>query len=346
MTSEVMTTESNHRPGITILTVVYNGRPYIERTHYCIQRQTYRDWEWVVVDDGSRDGTWETLMVLADRDSRIRLLRHEKNQGRAKARHTALTAARGEWTAVWDMDDFYFPERLASIDEARQRGFDHWSSRAVLVDLQLRVKGIQAYDRPFPPMERRAGLHGAMAFRTDLGKQIGYSPELETWGGMGEDSKMLYTMVLQHKGMLEERVLMVNMVGAEVVLHKSMAARRERLQFLRGMHKAGNIPISAEDFGRIDKRERRRLAILSMLKAAPWVYPIVMKRRMRGEREAEQQLSAEQTAFLEDVRRQFPPTGEKTCTQAKRKGLVLKPRKKRLAKSKEAAMVGSEAAGA
>lgn len=314
-----MNTESNHRPGITILTIVYNGRPYIERTHYCIQRQTYRDWEWVVVDDGSRDGTWDTLRRLADRDSRIRLIRHEKNQGRAKARHTALTAARGHWTAVWDMDDFYFPQRLEAINEARERGYDHWVSRAVLVNLQLEVMGIQAYHAPFPPAEARVGLHGAIAFRTDLGQEIGYSPELETWGGMGEDSKMVYTLVLRHKGMLDERVLMVNMVGAEVVLHKSMAARRERLQLYRRMSAAGQLPISAEEFGRIDKHERRRLAVLNVLKAAPWVYPIVMKHRMRGEREAAEQLTTEQSAFLEEVRREFPPTGERTCTQAKRR---------------------------
>lgn len=100
-------------PQVSVLISVYNKRPYLAETMESILAQSFTDFEIVIVDDGSRDGSWELARKLADRDSRIRVHRHERNRGLAAAHNTGLSLARGEYLARWDADDLADPERLA-----------------------------------------------------------------------------------------------------------------------------------------------------------------------------------------------------------------------------------------
>ena len=57
---------------ISVVTPVYNGENFVQSAYDCLCRQTYPDWEWVVVDDGSTDGTARRLETLASGDERIK----------------------------------------------------------------------------------------------------------------------------------------------------------------------------------------------------------------------------------------------------------------------------------
>jgi glycosyltransferase involved in cell wall biosynthesis len=97
--------------------------------------QTFRDWELIVVDDGSTDGTWADLTMLHDPRIRPVFLTHGASPARARA--AAVTLARGEWVAFLDSDDIWVANKLAlQLEQLAQRPSCRWSySRYDLVDL-------------------------------------------------------------------------------------------------------------------------------------------------------------------------------------------------------------------
>lgn len=98
-------------PRVSVVTTVYNGEPYVDRAIPSILGQTFEDFEWVLVDDGSQDRTPEILQDLARRDSRIRVFSPGR-LGLTKAANYGLTQARGEYIARQDFDDTSYPDRL------------------------------------------------------------------------------------------------------------------------------------------------------------------------------------------------------------------------------------------
>lgn len=96
---------------ISVIIPLYNRREEIGRAVASALRQSHAPHEILVVDDASRDGSAEAVAALGD--NRIRLLRHERNQGASAARNTGIAAAEGEWIALLDSDDEWAPGKLA-----------------------------------------------------------------------------------------------------------------------------------------------------------------------------------------------------------------------------------------
>ncbi|MEF3302324.1 glycosyltransferase family 2 protein [Paenibacillus sp. GYB003] len=95
---------------ITAITAVYNGDVYLEQSVKSILAQTYRDMEYIIVNDGSSDGTKAILDKI--KDPRVRVKHLPKNQGAAFALNLAVRHAKGDWIAVHDADDVSLPHRL------------------------------------------------------------------------------------------------------------------------------------------------------------------------------------------------------------------------------------------
>jgi hypothetical protein len=102
-------------PGISVLMPAHDVAAFIGTALGSVLAQSFRDWELIVVDDGSRDATAE--VVEARRDPRIRLIRQE-NRGVSAARTAATQAARGEAVLYLDADDWLAPDALARLAEA------------------------------------------------------------------------------------------------------------------------------------------------------------------------------------------------------------------------------------
>ena len=99
-------------PRISCVLAVCNGEAYLRESIQSIQAQTFRDWELIVVDDGSTDRTPKILDQFQREDARIRIFSHEK-QGLVASLNHGIMMARGEYIARMDADDVSMPERFA-----------------------------------------------------------------------------------------------------------------------------------------------------------------------------------------------------------------------------------------
>ena len=97
---------------VSIITPNYNCARFISQTIESVLAQTYSDWEMLIVDDCSTDGSYEIALEYAAKDSRIKVIRNEKNSGAAVSRNKAIEVAQGEFVAFLDSDDLWIPEKL------------------------------------------------------------------------------------------------------------------------------------------------------------------------------------------------------------------------------------------
>ncbi len=99
---------------VSIIVPVYNVEKYIRDTISSVLAQTYENWELLLVEDGSRDGTVDIVKQMMEEEpkAQIRLLRLPENVGAAKARNKGLEAARGRFITYLDSDDLWEPEKL------------------------------------------------------------------------------------------------------------------------------------------------------------------------------------------------------------------------------------------
>ena len=104
--------EMNNNKLVSIIMPSYNCGRYIEASIRSVLAQTYREWELIVVDDCSTDGSLGVALNMQEDDSRIRVLRQERRQGAATARNRALREAQGRWIAFLDSDDQWEPTKL------------------------------------------------------------------------------------------------------------------------------------------------------------------------------------------------------------------------------------------
>lgn len=100
-------------PAVSVVVATYNRRALLMEALDCVRSQTHRDFELLVVDDGSTDGTADAVEERFSGDPRVRVRRKE-NGGTASARNAGIAAARAPWTAFIDSDDLWEPGYLAS----------------------------------------------------------------------------------------------------------------------------------------------------------------------------------------------------------------------------------------
>lgn len=100
------------KPLVSILIPTFNSAQFIAETIASVQQQTYENWEIIVVDDVSTDGTVALISKIRETDVRIQLQVLERNSGTGVARNTALAKAKGKYIAFLDADDLWKPEKL------------------------------------------------------------------------------------------------------------------------------------------------------------------------------------------------------------------------------------------
>ncbi len=97
---------------VSIITPCYNGAKYISETIDSVIAQTYRNWEMIIVDDGSHDQSAEIIQSYTAREPRIKIIQ-QQNAGSAAARNKGIKQAEGQYIALLDADDLWDPKFLS-----------------------------------------------------------------------------------------------------------------------------------------------------------------------------------------------------------------------------------------
>ncbi len=110
---------NDKKPTVSIIVPVYKTEAYLEKCVESIRSQSFSDWELLLVDDGSPDGSGALCDLLAGRDARIRVI-HKENGGVSSARNAGLKAAAGSFVSFIDSDDWIEPGMIAWLLQKKE----------------------------------------------------------------------------------------------------------------------------------------------------------------------------------------------------------------------------------
>lgn len=144
-----MKPEPTDCPLFSVIIPTYNVEGCLHRAIDSVMLQTRQDFEILIIDDASRDGTVALAAAMAESDGRIRVFPQEENHGPSVARNVGLTESRGTWIAVLDADDAFEPDRLDRLYTlAEQHAADVVADNLVLFDQGVNRRLHAAFEWP------------------------------------------------------------------------------------------------------------------------------------------------------------------------------------------------------
>jgi len=172
----------------------FNHAQFVVESVNGILGQTHRDLELMIVDDGSIDNSWEIIRNLMAGDSRIRGIRHVRNQGASKSRNDGLRAASGEFIGFCDADDIWEPQKLERQLDLLQTNptYDVVYCDTIFVDENGSPTGQRFSEYCQPPKPPSGGLFGELVKRNFVNiqgvlmrkkciQQVGHFDEQVKW---------------------------------------------------------------------------------------------------------------------------------------------------------------------
>lgn len=204
---------------ISVVMAVHNGQKYLQEAIDSILAQTFAEYELIIVNDGSTDGTKEILQQISD--ERVKVIHLQKNRGAASALNLAIEHAKGKWIAIHDADDISCPTRLekqvhylnenpgtvavSSFIECIH-GRNSLAPQVNLHGLERLINRVQSSEQIKAELYQTCPLtHGTVIFdrnaflasgRYDVNLRISYDYDLwtrlVTWGKIGKIPEKLY----------------------------------------------------------------------------------------------------------------------------------------------------------
>jgi glycosyltransferase involved in cell wall biosynthesis len=195
----------NHSVRLTVLMSVYNGQQYLGQAIESILNQTFRDFEFLIIDDGSTDQSASIVQKFADLDPRIRVIQQAQNIGLTKALNLGIREAAGEYIARQDCDDISYPDRLqkalTALDAHPNLAFV--TSSFHLIDAEGRTSGTLTHDQDADLnrwnmlFSNAISAHSAVTFRKNLVLKVGgydeslrYAQDYDLWLRLMEDHEI------------------------------------------------------------------------------------------------------------------------------------------------------------
>lgn len=199
-------------PFISVVIPTYNRARQVQAALKSVLAQTYPEFEVIVVDDGSTDGTGEALQYISQQGGNCKPIRYffQPNQGQSSARNKGIAEARGEWVAFLDSDDVWLPEKL----ESQMRAIEQFKSKCGVCITDVRLvdnlgMDTTAFRETGKRYEETLGIApeavgslvktrepfwvSALLVRTDVAKQVGwFDPQIR----YAEDHDFLFRLSL------------------------------------------------------------------------------------------------------------------------------------------------------
>lgn len=206
------------KPGlVSILMPVYNGSAFLDRSIGSVLKQSYANWEIIIVDDHSSDNSSEVVKKYLN-DKRIILKQNDCNKGIAASRNLALKQAKGDFIAILDQDDEWLPQKL----EKQMRLFNSLDSTFGLVYCNTKVQfengHVQPFKKDIAPQQsieenfKKLYLTNyisslTVVFRKECIQKVGYFNENIQWGG--DDYDLWLRISAQYKFAFVDEVLCI-----------------------------------------------------------------------------------------------------------------------------------------
>ncbi len=175
-----------NKPKVSVLMPAYNAEKYIAEAIESILSQTFTDFEFIIVDDGSTDSTWDLIQEFANKDQRIVAIKNEKNSQICVSLNNGLAVAQGEYVVRIDADDTSPGDRIEKQVEFMDKNPEIVVSggKIQICDHLMRPLNFRSYN--LTDSEVRASLfryspfaHPAVIYRLDAVKTAGlYNPDL------------------------------------------------------------------------------------------------------------------------------------------------------------------------
>jgi len=267
-------------PNVSVVLPVFNGEKYLKAAIESILKQTYTQFEFIIINDGSTDSTKQILLDYSDKDSRIKLI-HQDNKGLVDSLNRGVSIAQGKYIARMDADDISAPERFELQVAFLEANPDYVAigSDIVLIDDEARklTTQYQLQDHESIQFAAFAGhcpiCHPAALIRTDAilksglyNKEFYPAEDLDLWLRLSEIGLL---------GNLNASLLFYRMHG-ESISGVTANGGRQRDAMRRACEAAwsrrglSNMRFEAHEAWRPDSSKEMQLAY--MLKCGWWAF--------------------------------------------------------------------------
>ncbi|TGK48551.1 glycosyltransferase family 2 protein [Leptospira bouyouniensis] len=232
-------------PKVSVIMPAYNAVSYLEESVNSLKNQSFQDWELLLIDDCSKDGTVSLAKEIAKTDNRIHVIQKEKNSGSADTRNTGIQLAKGEYIAFLDADDLWEPKFLETMIPFMQQNQSPFSfSSYRIVDENgtefcepfiVKTKGYTYRDLLF---YNRVGLLTAIYHVPSVGKKY-FDPSLKSlrddyalWLDILREGKVAYANSDILARYRVRRGAATSNKKKVMLAHFRMLKNREKLNFL------------------------------------------------------------------------------------------------------------------
>jgi len=192
-------------PLVSIIIPAYNGAKWIKKAILSVLAQSYADFEFIIINDGSSDNTEEIITAFTKYDKRIRYIKNEHNLGVQKTRNIALDISLGEYIAEIDQDDEWIdPDKLLKQIKFLRKNKDYVLIGTGVVMVDEQGTEIARYLMPETDLEIRKKIlrancfiHSSVLYRTKSVKEIGgytvekMSEDHDLWLRIGRIGKFM-----------------------------------------------------------------------------------------------------------------------------------------------------------
>jgi len=167
-------------PRISVIMPVYNREHYVAEAIESIIYQTFKDFEFIIIDDGSTDCSLEIIEGYSEKDLRIKVIRNQHNIGIPRTRNKGIDLAQGEYVAFMDSDDISLPERFAKQIDFMEKNPEIFVLGTQCEFIDSKGNYIRTKNLPLLPIEVRWFLYGksiinsSVMARSELFKLLGY----------------------------------------------------------------------------------------------------------------------------------------------------------------------------